>query len=182
MIGGHIGKPIGGVINAGATTLQELTANVDCGAGTILRAVGKMQSATVECAAAISNRAVAFAQTALCGVPAAVTKAVTVTLVAAHVSSAAIVLKNAAAVLLATTVSVFGFLTRLALNITSRRVLQDPVDCVLAGDQHYKQSGREYEIRPMNKTEKTWGKHSSVRALSGGRPSFTSTTGKRGYD
>lgn len=68
------------------------------------------------------------------------------------------------------------------LSITDLQVLQLPVDCILAGDQHYKQSGREYEIRPMNMTEKTWGKHSRVRALSGGRPSFTSTTGKRGYD
>lgn len=65
---------------------------------------------------------------------------------------------------------------------TSTDILQLPIDYVLAGQQPYKQSGREYEIRPRNLTEKTWGRHSSVRALGGGRPSFTVTTGKRGYD
>ena len=67
-------------------------------------------------------------------------------------------------------------------DVTDTNHLQLPVDCVLAGDQPYNDRGREYDIRPMNATEKTWGKHSSVRALGGGRPSFTTTTGKRGYD
>lgn len=68
------------------------------------------------------------------------------------------------------------------LSIVDTEVLQLPVDCVLAGQQPYRERGREWEIRPRNLTEKTWGRHSSVRALQGGKPSFTVTTGKRGYD
>jgi hypothetical protein len=66
--------------------------------------------------------------------------------------------------------------------VTSTRRLQLPINCILAGQQHYTQSGREFEIRSMNATEKTWGRHSSVRALKGGKPSFTITSNKRGYD
>ena len=67
-------------------------------------------------------------------------------------------------------------------DITSTRKIQLPIDCVLAGQQPYKFSGREYDIRPMSTTERVQGRRSRVRKLRGAKPSFTTTTNNRGYD
>jgi hypothetical protein len=66
--------------------------------------------------------------------------------------------------------------------ITDTEILQLPINCVLAGQQPYKERGREYEIRPRNLKSRPHTMRSGVRALKGGRPSFTVTTNNRGYD
>jgi hypothetical protein len=65
---------------------------------------------------------------------------------------------------------------------TSRAVLQDPINCVLAGQQPYRERGREWEIHPPNRRTKTAVTRSGVRQLGGQKPSFTTKTSKRGYD
>mgnify|MGYP001070991487 CR=1 FL=1 len=68
-------------------------------------------------------------------------------------------------------------------RVTSTRILERPVDYVLAGDQiHPSEIGREYEIAPRNLRTRGHTMRSGVRQLSGGKPSFTVTTSKRGYD
>lgn len=67
-------------------------------------------------------------------------------------------------------------------DITSTRKIQLPVDCVLAGQQPYRESGREYEIRDRNATERGGWNRTRVARLKGSRPSFTTTTNNRGYE
>lgn len=66
--------------------------------------------------------------------------------------------------------------------ITDTDILQKPVNCVLAGQQPYKFSGREYEIHPSNRREQGRVNRSGVARLRGSRPSFTTKTSSRGYD
>jgi hypothetical protein len=66
--------------------------------------------------------------------------------------------------------------------LTDTDILQLPVDCVLAGQQPFTERGRTFEGGPQRMTRRTLGTHSSVRNLSGARPSFTIKTGSRGYD
>ncbi len=181
MIGGYIGKPIGGVVATAAVFTQDLTANVDCAAASPQRAIGKIQVATSLCTATVM-RAIAFAQTATCVAGEVIAKAVAVTLQSAFSNAAAVALKNAGLVLLSTSVSALASLVQLALNIVSTTKLHKPIDYILAGQQHYKQSGREYEIRPSDIRTRGNTMRSGVRALRGSRPSFTTTTSKRGYD
>jgi hypothetical protein len=67
------------------------------------------------------------------------------------------------------------------LKITSRLILQDAVDCVLAGAQYVRERGREYEVYPTKQRHKTMGKRSGLQRT-GPEPSFTVTTSKKGHD
>lgn len=66
--------------------------------------------------------------------------------------------------------------------ISSTHVLHKPVDYVLAGQQHYKQSGREFEIRPRDIKTSGAVPRSRVSRLKGSPPSFSVTSNNRGYD
>ena len=69
------------------------------------------------------------------------------------------------------------------LDITSTLILHKPIDYALAGEQNFPiETGREYDIRPRNLPTHTRALRSSVQAISGGKPSFTTATNNRGYD
>jgi hypothetical protein len=68
------------------------------------------------------------------------------------------------------------------LFITDTDTLHKPVDCVLAGQQPYKDRYREQEIHPPNQKTKTAITRSGVKMLRGAKPSYTTKTSKRGYD
>lgn len=78
--------------------------------------------------------------------------------------------------------SYFGPAAGAIATITDTDILQKPVNCVLAGQQPYKFSGREYEIRPMNTRSSGHINRTRVARLRGQRPSFTTTSNNRGYD
>lgn len=61
-------------------------------------------------------------------------------------------------------------------------ILQRPVNVVLAGMQPIKDRYREWDVRAPNLRTETKGTASSTRRLKGGRPSFTTKTGPKGYD
>jgi hypothetical protein len=67
-------------------------------------------------------------------------------------------------------------------DITSTDVIHKPVNCVLAGEQPYKERGRTWDIPPARTTAKPIATGSSVRRMRGPAPTFTTRTGKRGYD
>lgn len=67
-------------------------------------------------------------------------------------------------------------------TITDTEVLPLPINCVLAGQQPYKFSGREWEIPAYRRSTKTAVSRSGVAKLRGGKPSFTVSTNSRGYD
>jgi len=192
MIGGFIGKPIGGALREGegiagtlSVTLGDATLSATATValkGTLAKTLDDLTlsfagAVALKAAAAITLDDATLAATGTVALTGALSK----TLDGISLSfTGAVQIKAALSVTLDGIVyTIHGGPEQ---SIIDTDVLQLPVDCVLAGDQPYRDRGREYEIRPMNMTEKTWGKHSRVKALSGGRPSFTSTTGKRGYD
>lgn len=61
-------------------------------------------------------------------------------------------------------------------------VLQLPVNCVMAGNQPFKDRYREWTVCPPNRRTRANAKRSEVCRLKGDKPSFTVKTGKRGYD
>jgi hypothetical protein len=65
--------------------------------------------------------------------------------------------------------------------ITSTDLLQKPVNCVLAGEQSIKDRYREWDVPAAGRTERTAVSRSAVKSF-GGKPSFTTKTGPRGYD
>lgn len=67
------------------------------------------------------------------------------------------------------------------LSTTSRQVLQEPVDCVLADRQTIEDRGVEYDIRPADTKSKTVMKRGG-RLSKGPAPSFSITTNKKGHD
>lgn len=70
----------------------------------------------------------------------------------------------------------------LAQGVTDTTVLQLPINCILAGQQHYKVRGRTWEVVPYKKTENVAVVGAGVRRIRGDAPSFTVKTGTRGYD
>jgi hypothetical protein len=78
--------------------------------------------------------------------------------------------------------SYFGGAVAALARITSTRILQLPIDAVLAGQQPIKEIGNEYDIRAVNRRERGRTMRSGVRALSGAKPSFTIRSSRRGYE
>ena len=72
----------------------------------------------------------------------------------------------------------------LSLLITSRAILNDPLDYYLAGTTPIHQIGREFEGGPTVITKKAvaLGRHSSVKSLGGPASTFTVKTSGKGYD
>lgn len=67
-------------------------------------------------------------------------------------------------------------------SVTDTDVLRLPIDCVLAGQQPYKDRGRTWEI-PKHRTSTRVGASSTpARRIRGAASSFTSRTNSRGYD
>jgi hypothetical protein len=67
-------------------------------------------------------------------------------------------------------------------TVSDTDVLQLPINCILAGQQHYKHRERTWDIPPHRVTEEVTARGSSTRRLRGEAPTFTTRTGKRGYD
>lgn len=66
--------------------------------------------------------------------------------------------------------------------VTDTAQIQLPVNCVLAGQQRYREKGRDYELYPQNLKTKGVNVTRSLRRLSREKPSFTVTTSKTGRD
>lgn len=82
---------------------------------------------------------------------------------------------------MAPTLALTAYTFTAALFMTSREILQDVVDCVLAGQQPLKDRGIEYDIRPADvKTNTVMNKSGRMRR--GPAPSFSVTTNKKGHD
>lgn len=190
MIGGYIGKPIGGVVqttkDAGALTATLDAATLSSTGVVALRADAAitLDAATLSATGAVAIKGALAATLADAVLTATATLAIKGALAksledATLASAAALSLVGGASITLDDVIT--GLTGEFGQTITDTEVLQLPVDCILAGQQHYKQSGREYEIHPRNQREFSRGSRSRVRALRGGKPSFTTTTNKRGY-
>lgn len=66
--------------------------------------------------------------------------------------------------------------------VTSTLFLQLPINCVMAGQQTYKDRYRTFELNDPKQRAEIKAKSSQVGRLSGEAPSFKTTTGKKGYD
>lgn len=66
--------------------------------------------------------------------------------------------------------------------ITDTDALQRPVNAIMAGNVPIKAGGRGWDIRPPNLRTRTVMTGTGTRRLTGGKPSFTTKTDKRGYD
>lgn len=176
MIGGRIGLPIGGVPTRGG--FRQLIAASMAFSVSMGRGIGKAVSPALSWSVSVG-------------------KAVTAPVVGAALSLTASVFKDAAVpinAVLAWTGQVSRGVSKLIVaqlrlsavfrglqRITSRLVLHDPVDFVLAGTMPIRERVREWFAPDRRTTEKTVGKRSGV-VRRGGPPSFTSKTDNRGYD
>lgn len=176
----------------GTQFLQTVDASLTTSTAMALTA-GKLV-AVAETTAVTVSRAIAFTVNVLPAFPAAVLKAVDVTLAAASVSAAAAVFKNVGKAVVAPIAVPLAFVSRnvgkivtpivdlevshllSALFVTSRMVLQDAVDFVLAATQPIEKRGREFDLRDPNIRTKTRISRSGVQQLGGGPPSFTVKT------
>lgn len=62
-------------------------------------------------------------------------------------------------------------------GITDTDILQKPIDCILAGDQHYKERVTEWMIpKPDTKTTVSTSR-SGIKKLGGEKPSYTVKSG-----
>lgn len=68
-------------------------------------------------------------------------------------------------------------IARTTLDITSRFVLHDPTDYILAGQQLYDSVHRTWSMFPRNEKREPKTMRSGVRNISGGKPTFTVKTG-----
>ena len=66
--------------------------------------------------------------------------------------------------------------------VSSTVIIQKPVDYALAGEQLIKDRYREWFVPAAKTTERTRVTTAGARMLGGKKSSFTSKTGKRGYD
>ncbi len=66
--------------------------------------------------------------------------------------------------------------------VTDTTKIQLPIDYALAGQQRYREKGREYELYPQNLHTKGVHVTKSLRMLSNQKPTFTVTTSKTGRD
>lgn len=67
-------------------------------------------------------------------------------------------------------------------TVTDTDLLQKPVNCILAGQQDYKFSEREWDVRLPNVKTKATLEGGIARRLSKSPPEFTTTTNNKGYD
>jgi hypothetical protein len=193
MIGGFIGKPIGGVVIlagapiAGSLDVALANATLSSSSVIVLKASASITlgAATLSSAAAIAlkgsaNIALDNVGQSLAGAL-QIKAALAATLDDAAFSSAG-ALRVQAFLNVALDDATFASVGDFDTTITDTEVLQLPINCILAGQQQYKQSGREYEIRPLNATEKVTLKRSRVARLKGEKPSFTTRVSHRGYE
>lgn len=170
MIGGFIGKPIGGIVNDG---LISATASITLD-GVSLTATGAL-ALKAELTKTLDDAALSF--TGVLPLKASLT--VTLDDVALSFTGA-IALKAAVSVTLDDVgQDIHG---GPETSITDTEVIQLPINCVLAGQQPYKFGGREWEIPAYRRSDKTAVTRSGVAKLRGAKPSFTVTTNNRGYD
>lgn len=66
--------------------------------------------------------------------------------------------------------------------LTDTDAIQLPVDCYVPGLDPVKDRYREYNIRPMALNSRGSTNRSAVNRVRGGRPSFTTTSSRKGYD
>jgi hypothetical protein len=142
------------------------------------------------------TRAIAFTVGAGLSLVTSVTKAVAFQTAVAHLTLASIVFKNALKSIRPMPVQVSSSMlrnigkivnpiiiklpTRLSgagLFVTSREILQNAVDYVLAGTQPLKSTERVWEKHDPNIRSTTTGVRSGVRNLGGEKPSFTVKSG-----
>lgn len=171
MIGGPIGWPIGGVIITDGPVVGTLSATL---ADATLSASGALPLK-----ATLTKTLDAATLAAAGALP--VTAALAKTLDDAAISFAG-TLPIKANIVVTLDDAMLIFTGGPELTITDTEVLQLPVDCVLVGEQPFRETGRTVELAPSRRTETPSLMQSSVRRLSGDRPSFTITISKRGYD
>lgn len=178
----------------GETYLQTVSASIAT-SSTLSVNVGKAVDYVQTAAAAISNRAIAFSVTVIMEPAISVRKAVVTKLDNVLTSPTAVVIKNVGKALVSDVVTVTATmlpktigkivhpvqhlrarLSATTLFITSRAILQDAVDYVLAGTQPLESSGREWETHNPNVRTSTRVMRSGVRNLGGEKPSFTVRT------
>jgi hypothetical protein len=141
------------------------------------------------------TRAIAFTVGAGLSLVTSVTKAIVFKMAVAHLTLASIVFKNALKSIRPTPVQISSSMlrnigkivnpiiklpTRLSgagLFVTSREILQNAVDYVLAGTQPLKSTERVWEKHDPNIRSTTTGVRSGVRNLGGEKPSFTVKSG-----
>lgn len=159
----------------------------------IVRNVGKEIDAVIASAVTFT-KAVSFSIRIACAPAITVIKSVDFRMANAVVLANVLVVKNTLKSIQTSAVSVSALMTReigkiispvvsldvtvlaAGLFVTSRRILQDAVDYVLAGTQPLKSSGREWEKHDPNIRTTTRGMKSGLKNLSGVDPSFTVTT------
>lgn len=155
-----------------------LVAATDAGAN-VLRAIGKLAGAGADTGASVS-RAMTKTLAASVDVTASAIKAIGYS-VSAAVDVTGTTIKGAAKGL-AAGVTAFGQIIVDAMNVISRRVLQDPVDFYMEGLPQYRNEYRTFEQSTAKGREDVAVTRSKRGRLSKDAPTFTTRTDKKGYD
>jgi len=143
------------------------------------KAVGKLVLPTVATAVTFPARAISFTRSFTVSATPSVTKAVAFLRDSFAVTLAAEVTKNAGKNVDAFVSALVSFFNAF---ITSTHVIQKPVDYVIEWTRKIAPSWSEHDVFPSNLREKAGASKAAVQKLSGDKPSFTTKTGKKGYD